>query len=126
APRKKRVATLCGYVLLTLAIIGIVEVLLRLIGVEAFPDFRILIIISFQALIAITVCLYLLHISKSDKAHIRASIIITTHDLIINTGVIAAGVLVLLTQSKYPDFIVGSIVFLIVVRGAVRILKLGK
>jgi Co/Zn/Cd efflux system component len=34
--------------------------------------------------------------------------------------------LVLLTQSKYPDLIIGSIVFLIVVRGALRILKLGK
>jgi Co/Zn/Cd efflux system component len=46
--------------------------------------------------------------------------------VIINAGIILAGVLVLLTQSKYPDLIVGSIVFLIVVRGAVRILKLGK
>lgn len=44
----------------------------------------------------------------------------------INTGVILAGILVLLTQSKYPDLIVGALVFLIVVRGAFRILKLGK
>ena len=48
------------------------------------------------------------------------------YDIIINTGVILAGILVLLTQSKYPDLIIGAIVFLIVVRGAFRILKLGK
>jgi Co/Zn/Cd efflux system component len=56
----------------------------------------------------------------------KASMIFTSNDVIINTGVILAGVLVLLTNSKYPDLIVGSIVFLIVVRGSFRILKLGK
>ena len=56
----------------------------------------------------------------------KASMIFTSNDIIINTGVIFAGVLVLFTQSKYPDLIVGSIVFLVVVSGAIRILKLGK
>jgi Co/Zn/Cd efflux system component len=56
----------------------------------------------------------------------KASMIFTSNDVIINSGVILAGVLVLLTQSKYPDLIVGSIVFLIVSQGAFRILKLGK
>jgi len=32
----------------------------------------------------------------------------------------------LLTHSGYPDLIIGSIVFLIVVQGAIRILKLGR
>ena len=58
--------------------------------------------------------------------HMKATMIFTSNDIIINTGVIAAGVLVLFTQSKYPDLIIGTIVFLIVVRGAFRILKLGK
>ena len=56
----------------------------------------------------------------------KASMIFTSNDVIINIGVIIAGVLVLLTQSKYPDLIIGTIVFLIVVKGAFRILKLGK
>ena len=63
---------------------------------------------------------------KYIEAHMKASMIFTSNDVIINTGVIVAGVLVLLTQSKYPDLIIGAIVFLIVVRGAFRILKLGK
>jgi len=78
------------------------------------------------ALIANSVCLYLLQKSKSEEAHMKATMIFTSNDIIINTGVILAGILVLLTQSKYPDLIIGSIVFLIVVRGALRILKLGK
>jgi Co/Zn/Cd efflux system component len=82
--------------------------------------------VSIFALIANGVCLYLLQKSKSNEAHMKASMIFTSNDVIINAGVILAGVLVLLTQSKYPDLIIGSIVFFIVVQGAIRILKLGK
>lgn len=124
--RKKRVATLSGYFQITLAVIGLMEIIRRFVGNEAIPDFRTMIIVSVLALIANSVCLYLLQKTKSSEAHIKASMIFTSNDVIINTGVILAGVLVLLTHSKYPDLIIGSVVFLVVVRGAFRILKLGK
>jgi len=124
--RKNKVARLSGYFQLTLALLGMIEVIRRFIGFEAMPDFRTMIAVSILALIANAFCLYLLQKSKSNEAHIKASMIFTSNDVIINSGVIVAGVLVLLTQSKYPDLIIGSIVFLIVVRGAWRILKLGK
>jgi Co/Zn/Cd efflux system component len=123
--RKKKVARLSGYFQLTLAVLGIAEVIRRFIGFEAMPDFRMMIGISVLALIANGICLYLLQKSKSKEAHMKASMIFTSNDVIINGGVILAGILVVLTQSKYPDLIIGSIVFLIVVRGAFRILKLG-
>jgi Co/Zn/Cd efflux system component len=41
-------------------------------------------------------------------------------------GVICAGLLVNWLNSSKPDLIIGSIVFVIVIRGALRILKLGK
>jgi Co/Zn/Cd efflux system component len=56
----------------------------------------------------------------------QASMIFTSNDIIINAGVIVAGFLVLFTNSKYPDLIIGSLVFFIVFRGAFRILKLSK
>ncbi|OJX90485.1 MAG: cobalt-zinc-cadmium resistance protein [Paludibacter sp. 47-17] len=124
--RKKKVAKLSGYFQLALALIGLIEVIRRFISFEAVPDFKTMIIVSILALIANSVCLYLLQKSKSEEAHMKATMIFTSNDIIINTGVILAGILVLLTQSKYPDLIIGSIVFLIVVRGAFRILKLGK
>ncbi len=37
---------------------------------------------------------------------------------------IVAGALVFLTNSKYPDLVIGTIVFAIVVRGAIKIFKL--
>jgi Co/Zn/Cd efflux system component len=56
----------------------------------------------------------------------QASMIFTSNDVIVNIGVIIAGALVYFTQSKYPDLIVGAIVFLLVAKGSVRILKLSK
>jgi Co/Zn/Cd efflux system component len=52
--------------------------------------------------------------------------IFTSNDVIINLGVIVAGVLVLLLHSGIPDLVIGSIVFVLVVVGAIRILKLSK
>src|SRR5690554_2257916 len=124
--RKKKVARLSGYFQMVLAGIGLVEVIRRFIGVEEIPDFRIMIVVSFLALIANSVCLYLLQKSKSKEAHTKASMIFTSNDVFINIGVIIAGGMVLLTQSKYPDLIVGTIFFLIVIMGAIKILNLGK
>ncbi|MDA3893931.1 MAG: cation transporter [Salinivirgaceae bacterium] len=124
--RKKKVARWSGYFQITLALLGIIEVTRRFISSDAMPDYRIMIGVSIFALIANTACLVLLQRSKSNEAHMKASMIFTSNDVIINSGVILAGVLVLITNSKYPDLIIGAIVFLIVVRGAIRILKLGK
>ncbi|MGF7138395.1 cation transporter [Roseimarinus sediminis] len=124
--RKKKVATLSGYFQLTLATVGLAEVIRRFVADEALPDFRTMIIVSALALIANAVSLFLLQQSKSKEAHMKASMIFTSNDIIINAGVIIAGILVLFTQSKYPDLLVGGLVFIIVVRGAFGILKLGK
>ncbi len=81
--RKKRVATLAGIFQLTLAIIGFVEVIRRVLGIEKIPDFKVMIVISFFAAIANGVCYYLLQKSKSKEAHIKASMIFTSNDIII-------------------------------------------
>ena len=124
--RKKAVARFSGIIQFVLAGLGILEVSRRFILADTVPDFRTMIAVSILALIANSVCLYLLQRSKSEEAHMKASMIFTSNDVIINSGVILAGILVLLTQSKYPDLIIGGIVFLIVVRGAIRMLNLGK
>lgn len=125
--RKKRIATLAGYFQLLLAILGFAEVIRRFLGEEQVPDFRTMIIISIFALIANGICLHLLQRSKGkEEAHMKASMIFTSNDVIINLGVILAGAMVLWLDSNKPDLIIGSIVFLLVIQGAFRILKLGK
>ncbi len=125
--RKKRIAKLAGYFQITLAFIGFVEVLRRFFGAEKLPDFSTMIIVSIFALIANGICLYILQKSKSkEEAHMKASMIFTSNDVIINLGVIIAGILVNWLSSNKPDLIIGTIVFVLVIQGAIRILKLGK
>jgi Co/Zn/Cd efflux system component len=124
--RKKNVARYSGYFQVTLAVLGFVEVLRRFFGVEALPDFRIMIVVSVLALIANGFCLYLLQRSKDKEAHMQASMIFTSNDVIINLGVILAGVLVLWLGSGIPDLIIGAIVFVIVTLGAARLLRLAR
>lgn len=123
---KKRIAKFAGFFQIVLAIIGFSEVIRRFIGVEKMPDFEVMIIISLFALAANIFCLYLLQKGKSKEAHMQASMIFTSNDVIINTGVITAGLLVHWLNSSYPDLIIGAIVFIIVARGAYRILQLAK
>ncbi|WP_053976768.1 cation transporter [Mangrovimonas xylaniphaga] len=125
--RKKRIAKLAGYFQILLALIGFAEVLRRFFGSEKLPDFNTMIWVSVLALLANGYCLYLLQKSKSkEEAHMKASMIFTSNDVIINLGVIIAGALVHWLHSNKPDLIIGSIVFVLVVQGAIRILQLGK
>lgn len=124
--RKKNVAKWSGYFQLGLAVLGFSEVVRRFLSNEALPDFRVMIGVSLLALIANGVCLYLLQRSKDKEAHMQASMIFTSNDVIINLGVIAAGVLVLWLGSSLPDLVIGAIVFVIVSLGAVRILRLAR
>lgn len=124
--RKKTVARWSGYFQAALAIGGFIEVLRRFFGFEALPDYRVMIVVSVLALVANALCLLLLQRSRDRDAHMQASMIFTSNDIIINLGVITAGVLVSWLNSNGPDLIVGGIVFLLVTRGAFRILALAR
>ncbi|MDD4108113.1 MAG: cation transporter [Prolixibacteraceae bacterium] len=124
--KKKKIAKFAGYFQIILAAIGLVEVVRRFIGVEKMPDFHTMIFVSIAALIANIISLYLLQKRESKEAHMQASMIFTSNDIIINSGVISAGFLVNWLNSGYPDLIIGSVVFVIVARGAYRILQLSK
>lgn len=126
AATKKNVAKLAGYFQIILAAIGFIEVVRRFLSVEEVPDWGTMIVVSLLALIANSICLYLLQHSKDKEAHMQASMIFTSNDIIINSGVIVGGILVWALQSGIPDLVIGSIVFFIVMRGALRILALAK
>lgn len=124
--RKKRVALFSGCIQIVLAVIGMSEVIRRFFGLEVMPEFRTMITVSFLALIANSVCLWILQRNKSKDAHMRASVIFSANDVIINIGVIIAALFVWALESNIPDLIIGIVIFLIVIRGAVRILKLAR
>ncbi len=124
--RKKKIARAAGYFQLILAVIGFIETMRRFAGLETVPSFQTMVLISVLALIGNGLCLYLLQKSKSQEAHMRASMIFTSNDILVNLSVIAAGGLVYITNSAYPDLIIGTIVLVIVGKGALKILKLAE
>lgn len=127
ASRKKSVARWSGYFQLGLALFGLGEVIRRFFSSSPDEvDFRTMMLVAFAALLANGFCLYLLRGSKNEEAHMRASEIFTSNDIVVNLGVIAAGGLVYALDSRIPDLVVGAIVFLVVLHGAGRILKLSK
>lgn len=125
--KKKRIAKIAGYFQITLAILGFIEVIRRFLNAEKFPDFTTMIVVSILALIANGICLFILQKSKNnEEAHMKASMIFTSNDVIINLGVIVAAILVNGFDSNKPDLIIGSIVFILVIQGAIRILQISK
>jgi Co/Zn/Cd efflux system component len=124
--RKKGIAGVAGYFQAILAVLGFFEVIRRFLFQTETPEFGTMVIVSFFALFGNALCLYLLQKSKSREAHMEASMIFTSTDVIVNVGVMAAGGLVYLTSSKIPDLLVGTIVFVLVLRGARRIISLSR
>jgi Co/Zn/Cd efflux system component len=124
--QKKQIARISGYFQLFLAVFGVFEVLRRFVGAGDEPDFSLMIIISLIAFAGNVASLLVLRRAQSQDVHMKASWIFTTNDVMVNIGVIVAGVLVFLTGSKIPDLVVGAAIFCLVGYGSFRILNLSK
>ena len=124
--RKKKVAKISGYFQMGLALLGFSEVLRRFLSESETPLFQWMIIISVLALAGNLISLWLINKAKSKEAHMQAGAIFTSNYIIVNGGLILAGVLVYWLESKLPDLVVGGVVFGFVMRGAIRILNLSK
>lgn len=119
---KIRAACLSGYFQIALAIGVAVEITRRLIwGSEPEPLF--MIGVSIIALIANIVCLVLISRYRDGEVHMRASWIFSKNDVIANAGVILAGVLVHVLDSRMPDLLIGTLIVLVVLRGGMAILR---
>lgn len=119
---KIRAACLSGYFQIALAIGVAVEITRRLIwGSEPQP--LIMIGVSIIALIANIVCLVLISRYRDGEVHMRASWIFSKNDVIANAGVILAGVLVHVLDSRMPDLLIGTLIVLVVLRGGMAILR---
>lgn len=122
---KKKSAKVNGYLQIMLGCGVLLETLRRFIhGSDPEPNY--MIIVSLVALAANVYCLYLLSAHKEGGAHMKASYICSSTDVMANAGVIFAGLLVMMTKSSIPDLVIGMIVAGVVLRGARAILKVAK
>ncbi len=122
--RKQKVAWLSGYFQAGLAVVGFSEVVRRFLTPGGVPLFTWMIVVSLFALAGNLVSLWLISRTRTEEAHMRASAIFTSNDIVANGGVILAGLLVYYLNSKWPDLLIGTVVFAFVLRGAIKILKL--
>jgi Co/Zn/Cd efflux system component len=120
----KNVARAAGLLQLVLALLGMAEVMRRFLGTETAPDYALMMFVSALALIGNYTSLRILQRTQSRAAHIRASQIFTSNDILVNIGVIMAGATVWISAQAWPDLLIGSIVFVLVMRGAINILRL--
>jgi Co/Zn/Cd efflux system component len=120
---KRRAARLCGWLQVTLALTALAEVVRRaLFGSEPAPP--LMVGVSVVALAANVASLWLVARHRHGGVHMKATYICTTNDVLANLGVIAAAGLVAWTGSAVPDLVIGTTIALVVLRGAVRILRL--
>lgn len=119
---KARTATLSGGMLLVLGVGVLVEVVRRLIyGAEPLSEWMI-----GTALLSLVVNLTVLRLlapMKSGEVHLRATWLFTRADVVANLGVIVAGLLVLWLRVPYPDFVIGALIGLYVIKEAIEILR---
>tara|TARA_R110002072_G_scaffold7773_4_gene41514 strand:- start:10576 stop:11475 length:900 start_codon:yes stop_codon:yes gene_type:complete len=120
---KLRAAHFSGWLQMILALGAMSEVIRRFVfGSE--PESVLMMSFGLVALIANSLCLVMINTQRDSGAHMKASWIFSANDVIANLGVIAAGLLVALTGSRYPDLVIGFIIGLIVLNGARSILQL--
>ena len=119
---KIRAATLSGTILLVLGVGILFEVGRRLLyGADPVSEWMI-----GTALLSLVVNLTVLRLlapMKSGEVHLRATWLFTRADVVANQGVNLAGLLVFWFRVPYPDYVIGSLIGLYVIKEAVEILR---
>ena len=119
---KIRAATLSGGILFVLGVAVLSEVGRRVIyGAEPLSEWMIA-----TALLSLAVNLTVLRLlapMKFGEVHLRATWLFTRADVVANVGVILAGLLILWLGVPYPDYVIGTLIGLYVIKEAVEILR---
>ena len=119
---KVKAAILSGLFQLTLGVGLLIEIIRRVIwGSE--PISMMMIVVGILALIANVVCLILIAKHRRGEIHMRASWIFSRNDVIADTGVVVGGTIIYMTESRWPDLIIGTVIVVIVLFGACQIFR---
>lgn len=118
---KVNAALVSGYFQLVLGILILLDIARRLYG-ESEPHSWFMIGIGLVALVANAICFILIRKHNNDEVHMRASWIFSANDVMANLGVVLAGILVMVLEQRWPDIVIGSIISVLILHGAYRIL----
>ena len=120
-----KAARMSGFMQMFLAAFALFEVVRRfIVGSDPEPGFMIW--VSLVALVANVICLVLISRHREGGVHMKASQIFSANDVIANIGVLVAGALVTVTNSRFHDLVIGLLIAAVVFRGSIAILKISK
>ncbi|WP_221793410.1 cation transporter [Oceanobacter mangrovi] len=119
---KARAALMNGSFQLALGIGVLLYVVWRITQNE-IPAAETMGVIAVLALIVNAACFGLLWKSRSGDINLRSSWICSRNDMIANVGVLVAAGLVTALNSPWPDWIIATLVAIIVIRSALRIIR---
>lgn len=120
--KKINAAFLSGIFQTTLASLVLIDVARRSIG-GSEPESSLMMGIALLSLIVNSYCMFLMAKHRHEEVHMRSSWIFLSNDVLANIGVIMAGFLVNLLNSRFPDLIIGFIIAIAVMRGGIKIIR---
>ena len=119
---KANAAIFNGILQTALALLVLGDVAQRLIwGSE--PNANMMLWIAGLALLVNVICFALLYSSRNGDINIRASWICSRNDMLMNAGVILSAWMVSVINKAWPDLLIATIIAIIVLRSALRIIK---
>lgn len=119
---KARVALFKG-ALIFLAAIAVAAQIIYKLYVPNVPVFEIMGIFSLLALVANSVCLYLLWRHRSDDVNMSSVWECSRNDIIVNLSVFVAAGGVWITESGWPDIVVALGIVWLLMRSAMRVIS---
>ena len=122
---QSRAATLSGVLLLVLGLVLLGEVIRRFI-IETEPIGWAMIITAIANAASNLFALRLLKSQGERGVHMKASMVFTSNDMLVNLGIVLSGVAVMVFNSSLPDLIISLLVVIVVLQGGWEILKEAK
>ncbi len=119
---KARTARLSGTLLIILGFALLVEIV-RKFGGSSEPIGFAMIVTAIINSLSNLVCLYLLRSYRKKGAHMKASYIFTGNDMLINSGIVLSGILVMIFQSRLPDLFISVVLVGIGIKYGIKILN---
>ena len=119
---KARAARVSGIMLTLLGLGVLTDVVRRALGAHE-PVGWVMIAVASLSLVVNATVLRLLGRVRDQGVHLNATWIFTRVDVIANLGVIASGLVVLLTPFRFADMIVGAAIGLYVIKEGLEILR---
>jgi len=119
---KARVALFKGGLIFLAAIVVAAQIIYKLY-VPNVPVFEIMGIFSLLALVANSVCLYLLWRHRNDDVNMSSVWECSRNDIIVNISVFVAAGAVWLTESGWPDIVVALGIVWLLLRSSMRVIS---